>query len=140
LNFRSTVAPEDAPRKLLVAFVFVLIFVAAAYEFSELVLAGDLMGFAYVALLAVGSVFIIAILNNWRNGVYFLFSWLLFEDLAPQISRQPCGRVFCKGYSRRGRLHIFHHRRASKKNSKNCAPAFFRGGDAAGVVRNHADV
>ena len=82
MNFRSTVAPPDSSRKLLVAFVFVLIFVAAAYEFSELVLAGDMMGFAYVALLGVGGVFIITILNNWRNGVYFFFTWLLFEDLA----------------------------------------------------------
>ena len=32
----------------------------AAYEFAEMVLAGDMMGFAYVVLLAVASIFIVA--------------------------------------------------------------------------------
>jgi hypothetical protein len=96
LNFRSTMAAQDSSRKLLSAFVFVLIFAAAAYEFSELVLAGDMMGFAYVALLAVGSVFIIAILNNWRNGVYFFFTWLLFEDLARKYLGNNMAVYFAK--------------------------------------------
>jgi len=89
-------AAPDSSRKLLVAFVFALIFAGAAYEFSELVLAGDLMGFAYVALLAVGSVFIISILNNWRNGVYFFFTWLLFEDLARKYLSNNMAVYFAK--------------------------------------------
>jgi hypothetical protein len=32
----------------------------AAHEFAEMVLAGDMMGFAYAVLLAVGSIFIVA--------------------------------------------------------------------------------
>jgi len=96
LNLRSTVAPEDSSRKLLVAFVFILVFVAAAYEFSELVLSGDLMGFGYVALLGVGAVFIVAILNNWRNGVYFFFTWLLFEDLARKYLGNNMAVYFAK--------------------------------------------
>ena len=95
MNFRSTVAP-DSSRKLLMAFVFVLIFAAAAYEFSELVLAGDMMGFAYIGLLAVGSVFIVAILNNWRNGVYLFFTWLLFEDLARKYLGNNMAVFFAK--------------------------------------------
>jgi len=43
------------------------------------------MGFAYIVLLGVGSVFIISILNNWRNGVYLFFSSLLFEDLLGDV-------------------------------------------------------
>src|SRR3984957_9668480 len=78
------------------AFVFVLIFAAAAYEFSELVLAGDMMGFAYIGLLAVGSVFIVAILNNWRNGVYLFFTWLLFEDLARKYLGNNMAVFFAK--------------------------------------------
>ena len=96
MNFRSTVAPPDSSRKFLVAFVFVLIFVAAAYEFSELVLAGDMMGFAYVALLGIGGVFVITILNNWRNGVYFFFTWLLFEDLARKYLGNNMAVYFAK--------------------------------------------
>ncbi len=85
MNFRSTAAP-DSSRKLLAAFVFVLIFfAAAAYEFSRAgpSLATPKKGFAYVGLVAVGDAFLsVAILNNWRNGVYLFFSWLVFEDLA----------------------------------------------------------
>jgi len=90
LNLRSTAASADSSRKLLVAFGLVVIFAVAAYEFAEMVLAGDMLGFAYVVLLAVGSVFIIAILNNWRNGVYFFFTWLLF-DVARIFHGAPMG-------------------------------------------------
>jgi hypothetical protein len=89
-------AAPDSSRKLLTAFVFVLIFVVAAYEFSELVLSGELKGFAYVALLGIGGVFIIAILNNWRNGVYFFFTWLLFEDLARKYLGNNMAVYFAK--------------------------------------------
>jgi hypothetical protein len=90
LNLRSTAASADSSRKLLVAFGLVVIFAVAAYEFAEMVLGGDMLGFAYVVLLAVGSVFIIAILNNWRNGVYFFFTWLLF-DVARIFHGAPMG-------------------------------------------------
>jgi hypothetical protein len=96
LNLRSTAASADSSRKLLVAFGFVVTFAGAAYEFAELVLAGDMMGFAYVALLAVGGVFIIASLNNWRNGVYFFFTWLLFEDLARKYLGNNMAAYFAK--------------------------------------------
>jgi hypothetical protein len=140
LNFRSTMAAPDSSRKLLSAFVFVLIFAAAAYEFSELVLAGDMMGFAYVALLAVGSVFIIAILNNWRNGVYFFFTWLLFEDLARKYLGNNMAVYFAKDVLVAVVYVSFIIAVRRKKNCKTCAPAFFCGGDAAGVVRSHADL
>jgi hypothetical protein len=96
LNLRSTTASPDSSRKLLVAFAFVVIFAVAAYEFAEMVLAGDMMGFAYVVLLAVASVFIIATLNNWRNGVYFFFTWLLFEDLARKYLGNNMAVYFAK--------------------------------------------
>jgi hypothetical protein len=96
LNLRSTAASYDSSRKLFATFIFALVFAAAAYEFAELVLAGDLTGFAYVALLVVGSVFIVAILKNWRNGVYFFFSWLLFEDLARKYLGNNMAIYFAK--------------------------------------------
>jgi hypothetical protein len=96
LNFRSTAASGDPSRKLLVALVFVLIFAGASYEFSQLVLSGDLSGFAYVALLGVGGVFIVAILNNWRNGFYLFFTWLLFEDLARKYLGNNMAIYFAK--------------------------------------------
>jgi hypothetical protein len=72
LNFNTT-ASHDSSRKVLAAVVSVLIFVVGAYAFSALVLSGELMGFAYVDLLGLGAIFIIAILRNWRNGVYLFY-------------------------------------------------------------------
>jgi hypothetical protein len=96
LNFRSASVSPGSSRKLLGGFVFVLVFIAGAYEFAQLVLSGDMMGFGYVALLAVGSVFVISILNNWRNGVYFFFTWLLFEDLARKYLGNNMAVYFAK--------------------------------------------
>jgi hypothetical protein len=36
---------------------------------------------AYASLAAVGLVVVLAILKNWRNGLYLFLGWLLFEDL-----------------------------------------------------------
>src|ERR1700736_1387726 len=55
-----------------------------------------MMGFAYVALLGIGGVFVITILNNWRNGVYFFFTWLLFEDLARKYLGNNMAVYFAK--------------------------------------------
>jgi hypothetical protein len=61
---------------------FLLFFVIAAYKTANYVIAGDMTGLAFVALAFVGGAIIIAILNNWRNGLYFFLAWLLFEDFA----------------------------------------------------------
>jgi hypothetical protein len=125
LNLRSTAAPYDSSRKLLASFIFVLIFAAAAYEFSELVLAGDLKGFGYIALLGVGSVFIIAILNNWRNGVYFFFSWLLFEDLARKYLGNNMAVYFAKDVLVAAVYLSFFIAVRRKKTTKIVRPPFF---------------
>jgi hypothetical protein len=68
-------------RSPLVFLGFLLFFVVAAYETANYVIAGDMTGLASVALAFVGGAIVIAILNNWRNGLYLFLVWLLFEDL-----------------------------------------------------------
>jgi hypothetical protein len=58
--------------------VFVIFYLA--YVLAQYVLAGDLTSLSFVALLCVGGVVIIAILNDWRRGLYLLVAWILFED------------------------------------------------------------
>jgi hypothetical protein len=53
-----------------------------SYESAEYVLKADAADWAYAAMAVVGAVIVLGILNNWRNGVYFFLSWLLFEDFA----------------------------------------------------------
>jgi len=118
-------AAPDSSRRLLMAFVFVLIFAGAAYEFSELVLAGDISGFAYIGLLAVGSVFIVAILNNWRNGVYLFFTWLLFEDLARKYLGNNMAVFFAKDVLVAIVYISFYIAVRRKKTTKIVRPPFF---------------
>src|ERR1700704_1240579 len=58
-------------------FAFALV---AAYEVSKYVISGDFSGLGFIGIACVGIAFTLAILNNWRNGLYFFLAWLLFED------------------------------------------------------------
>ena len=71
-----------SPGKLLQAVLFVAAFLYAANKAANYVLADDMTGLAYVALLFIGSAFVVAMLNNWRRGLYLFLTWLLFEDFA----------------------------------------------------------
>jgi hypothetical protein len=52
----------------------------AAYKASQLILANDITSLGYVAVLFVAGGVLIAILNDWRRGLYMLVAWILFED------------------------------------------------------------
>ncbi len=53
----------------------------AGYQAAELVLSGDMTGMTFVALIFAAGAVVIAILNDWRRGLYVLVAWLVFEDL-----------------------------------------------------------
>jgi hypothetical protein len=82
---------------LLVFGVFV-IGAFAAYEAAQYVLNDDMTGLAYVAMSIAGGAGVIAILNNWRNGVYFFLSWLLFEDFARKFLGNNMAIYFAKDF------------------------------------------
>ncbi len=75
---------------------FLVIFVVAAYKSANYVIAGDLTGLAFVALAFVGCAFIVAMLNSWRNGLYFFLTWLLFEDFARKYLGNNMAIYFAK--------------------------------------------
>ncbi len=58
--------------------VFVVFYLA--YKLAQYILVGDLAGLSFLALVIVGGVVVIAILNDWRRGLYLLVGWILFED------------------------------------------------------------
>src|SRR5260370_17381457 len=69
-------------RRPLAALGFLIVFVVAADKAANYVIAGDMTGLALVAMASVGCALVVAMLNNWRNGLYFFLTWLLFEDFA----------------------------------------------------------
>jgi hypothetical protein len=98
LNPRSSIASADSSRKLFISFSFILIVGLAAYQFSQYVITDDIAGLAYVALLCLGGAFVVAMLNNWRRGVYFFFTWLVFEDLARKFLGNNMAIYFAKDF------------------------------------------
>jgi hypothetical protein len=49
---------------------------------SPLAVVGFLVFFVVAAYKVAGYVIVLVILNDWRNGLYFFLTWLLFEDFA----------------------------------------------------------
>jgi len=96
LNFGSVELARATLRKFLTLLAFGALFVLGAYTFAKYIVNDDMNGLAYVALGCVGSVFALAILKNWRNGVYFLFTWLLFEDFARKMLGNNMAIYFAK--------------------------------------------
>jgi hypothetical protein len=100
---RSTLANQSIAnvsgslrRSPLVAFAFLVFFIVAAYKAADYVIAGDMTGLAFVLLIFVASAFVVAMLNNWRNGLYFFVTWLLFEDFARKYLGNNMAIYFAK--------------------------------------------
>src|SRR6267143_4324504 len=53
----------------------------AAYACANFIIEDDLVGLKYVGLVVFGIVALIAILKNWRQGVYVFVAWVAVEDL-----------------------------------------------------------
>jgi hypothetical protein len=70
----------------------------AAYKFAQYVINDDLTGLAYVGMCILGGAIVVAILHNWRNGVYFFLSWLLFEDFARKFLGNNMAIYFAKDF------------------------------------------
>src|SRR5882762_3673724 len=80
MRLNSQVWPFQFRRSPFFVFGFLVFSVVAAYKIAGYVIAGDMNDLAFVALAFAGCAFVVAILNNWRNGLYFFLAWLLFED------------------------------------------------------------
>jgi len=80
MRLNSQVWPFQFRRSPFFVFGFLVFSVVAAYKIAGYVIAGDMNDLAFVALAFAGCAFVVAMLNNWRNGLYFFLAWLLFED------------------------------------------------------------
>jgi hypothetical protein len=67
-------------RNPLAAVGIMVVVLYAAYKAAELILTGDLSTFGLVAFISIGLAVAVAILNDWRRGLYVLVAWILFED------------------------------------------------------------
>ncbi len=77
---------------------FLVFIVVAAFKVSDYVLADDIFGLAYAALVFIGGAVVIGILNSWRNGLYLFLGWMLFEDLARKYLGNNMAIFFAKDF------------------------------------------
>jgi hypothetical protein len=96
LRYAFPTAGGDFRRGIFPMLATLLLFGVGAYVFAQYVVSNDVLGLAYAALLCLGAVFAVAIVNNWRTGVYCFFAWLLFEDLARKYLGNNMAIYFAK--------------------------------------------
>jgi hypothetical protein len=85
-------------RKRFVALAFFVFAMIAAYMLAGYIINNDLSSLAFAAMAFVGGAIILAILNNWQNGVYFFLAWLLFEDLTRKYLGNNMAIYFAKDF------------------------------------------
>jgi hypothetical protein len=76
------VLPASFRRGPLFAVGFFVAAMLLAYELAGYIVTNDVASMAFAGLLFVAGAIVLAMLNNWRHGLYFFLAWLLFEDLA----------------------------------------------------------
>jgi hypothetical protein len=86
----------DFRRSPLTVLLIVFLFVAGAYLFAQYVVTDNLTSLAYMALACLAGAFVVGMLNNWRNGLYFFLTWLLFEDFARKFLGNNMAIYFAK--------------------------------------------
>jgi hypothetical protein len=84
-----------SPGLTLVAFIGVL---CLAYVVAQLVLEEDISTLVMSGLVFVGLAIVVAILNDWRRGVYLLLGWVLFEDLFRKYLGNNMAIFFAKDF------------------------------------------
>jgi hypothetical protein len=98
LRILSQTIRGGSRRNPLFAIGFLAFGAFVAYETAQYIIADDLAGLSYAALLFVGGAITVAILSNWRNGVYLFLSWLLFEDFARKFLGNNMAIYFVKDF------------------------------------------
>jgi hypothetical protein len=96
VRFSALAGSGNFRRSPLVVLGFLIFFVVAASKSANYVIAGDMTGLAFVALAFAGCAFVVAILNSWRNGLYFFLTWLLFEDFVRKYLGNNMAIYFAK--------------------------------------------
>jgi hypothetical protein len=80
------------------AVVFFVFIALVAYEIAQSIISDDIEFLLYAAILATISVFVVATLKNWRNGVYVFLCWLLFEDFVRKFLGNNMAIYFAKDF------------------------------------------
>jgi len=67
-----------------------------AYELAELIIGEDVNSIIYLGLFITALIGVVAVLNDWRKGVYLFLAWILFEDLVRKYLGNNMAIYFAK--------------------------------------------
>jgi hypothetical protein len=98
MRFPAQAAAGQFRRGPLFALGFLVFGLILAYEVAGYIVSNDLSSLAFISMAFVGSAFVVAMLNNWRNGLYLFLAWLLFEDLARKFLGNNMAIYFAKDF------------------------------------------
>jgi hypothetical protein len=98
MRIASALSSGHFRRGPLLTFGTLVVGALAAYQAAEYVIRDDFTSLAYVGMAVVGGAIVIGILNNWRNGVYFFLTWLLFEDFVRKFLGNNMAIYFAKDF------------------------------------------
>jgi hypothetical protein len=73
-----------------------IVAILAGYQAAQYILANDVNSLALAGVVLVAGAIVVAILNDWRRGLYFLVGWILFEDLVRKYLGNNMGIYFAK--------------------------------------------
>jgi hypothetical protein len=96
MRIASQVFPRQFGRQPAITLALVTFAVIVAFRVAGYIVAEDFVDLAYVGITFIGAAFLIAILRDWRNGLYFFLVWLLFEDLARKFLGNNMAIYFAK--------------------------------------------
>lgn len=96
MRLLGTLPSLRTSRNPLGAIGFFILAIFAAYKAAGAILADDLNSLALGVLLFVGGAAVIAVLNDWRRGLYLLFGWILFEDVVRKYLGNNMAIYFAK--------------------------------------------
>lgn len=83
-------------RNPIVSLGLILVVAYAAYTAAQLILADDLPTLGYAAFLFLAAAVVIAVLNDWRRGLYIFVGWILFEDFIRKYLGNNMALYFAK--------------------------------------------
>lgn len=95
---KGQILPGNLRRNPLLVLGFLLLFVVGAYKVSGFILADDMTSLALAAIVVAMCAFVVAILNDWRKGLYLFLAWLLFEDFARKYLGNNMAIYFAKDF------------------------------------------
>src|SRR5271165_1828622 len=83
-------------RSPVVTILAIILMALTAYELAELIIGEDVNSIIYLGLFITALIGVVAVLNDWRKGVYLVLAWILFEDLVRKYLGNNMAIYFAK--------------------------------------------